>query len=485
MSSLDAPYSRTSAIERHIETDCPRRPASISFSVVTDPDEIRDNYNRIKLPHHYKCSVCGVRCKGNDKRQMVKHLAEKHAGLFCEPCDSSESDTAAEDEQKEDGAGSAAEPVWDELQCRVIESSADRRLVVHAGPGTGKTAVACERVAWLVNHERIEPGQIWLISFTRTAVREIRDRIVSCLGNAEAAHAVKIATIDSHAWAIHSGFDESARLLGSYEDNIEKLTSLVKTHDGVADYLDQVQHLIVDEAQDVVGSRAALIIEIIRKLSRACGITVFTDEAQAIYGFTREEDTEGHDGNGNSLCGALLQHDDFRFEEAELGTIYRTKAPGLIKIFTDTRRKVLDGGDGTSREHLEEVKNEIAAFADGKVGAGGIAWDEVAAQENCFILYRRRADVLLASGFMGCRPHRIRMSGYPVCILPWVGACLAEQTEPQLTKVKFETLWRLNVTDTPAMTVDMDTAWRQLVRVAGETDAIIDMPRLRQRLGGG
>jgi len=93
--------------------------------------------------------------------------------------------------------------------------------------------------------------------------------------------------------------------------------------------------------------------------------------------------------------------------------------------------------------------------------------------------------VLLASDFMGCRPHRIRMSGYPACILPWVGACLAEHTQPQLTKGAFAAFWRQNVENTPAMTVDMDTAWRQLVRVAGQTDAVIDMPSLRQRLGRG
>lgn len=484
VSALEAPNSRTSAIEKHIEYDCPRRSMNIRFTIETDPDKISACYASKNRERHRKCRLCDTRFKDINKHQMVAHLAAKHAVLFYALCDGMKDGASSEGTAREVGEGDTSGTLWDGHQRRVIESAADRRLVVHAGPGTGKTAVACERVAWLVNQAGIEPGQIWLISFTRTAVREIRDRIATCLGNAEIAHAVKIATIDSHAWSIHSGFDEAARLRG-YEDNIEQMTDLVRAHEGVAEYLDQVEHLIVDEAQDVVGSRAKLIIEIIRKLNPSCGVTVFTDEAQAIYGFTREEDTEQHGGGANSLCGALLHRDVFGFAEAELGAIYRTKAPGLLKIFTQTRRKVLGGGGGDGRVHLEGVKKEIADYADGHVGSDGLPWDDLAAHDNMFVLFRRRSDVLLASDRMGCRQHRIRMSGYPACVLPWVGACLAEHTDQQLTKEAFENLWRRNVHSTPALGTDMNAAWRMLVRVAGVTDTVIEMPRLRQRLGRG
>ena len=67
---------------------------------------------------------------------------------------------------------SSVEPiVWDDCQERVIKAPPGNRVLVHAGPGTGKTAVACARVAHLIDGKEIEPSRIWLISFTRTAVK--------------------------------------------------------------------------------------------------------------------------------------------------------------------------------------------------------------------------------------------------------------------------------------------------------------------------
>src|SRR6478752_3329359 len=89
-------------------------------------------------------------------------------------------------------------PVWDLAQLRVITQPADTRLIVDAGPGTGKTAVACARVAHLINEGGISPRGVWLISFTRTAVKEIRDRIRAYLHDPDALYGVKMATIDAH-----------------------------------------------------------------------------------------------------------------------------------------------------------------------------------------------------------------------------------------------------------------------------------------------
>jgi len=123
-------------------------------------------------------------------------------------------------------------------------------------------------VAWLIDHGRISPNNIWLISFTRTAVQEIRNRIGEFLADGTAAYSVRIATLDSHAWMIHSGFDRNTELLGSYDENIRELTRKIKEdRDGLlSEYLQIVEHLIVDEAQDIVGIRADLVMEIHQKI---------------------------------------------------------------------------------------------------------------------------------------------------------------------------------------------------------------------------
>ncbi len=76
-------------------------------------------------------------------------------------------------EDSDDEISSSVED--DDLQGDVITAPASDRLLVDAGPGTGKTYVACSRVAALIN-EGVPAGRIWLVSFTRTAVQEIRAR---------------------------------------------------------------------------------------------------------------------------------------------------------------------------------------------------------------------------------------------------------------------------------------------------------------------
>src|ERR1700727_1249402 len=149
-------------------------------------------------------------------------------------------------------AGQASVETWDSSQENVIQSDRSARLIVEAGPGTGKTAVSCARLAFLIKKEGVNPPRCWMISFTRTAVAEIRARLYSYLG--EDAFAVKVATIDSQAWAIHSGSDSAASLTGSYEQNIEHVTEMIRSDPDVQEYIEGIEHLIVDEAQDFVGN---------------------------------------------------------------------------------------------------------------------------------------------------------------------------------------------------------------------------------------
>ena len=86
---------------------------------------------------------------------------------------------------------------WDKSQREVIDTPAGDRLLVLAGPGMGKTEVACARVSQLIEQGGLEPGCVCLLSFSRTAVREIRDRIAACVKDTSAANAVRITTLDS------------------------------------------------------------------------------------------------------------------------------------------------------------------------------------------------------------------------------------------------------------------------------------------------
>ncbi len=371
---------------------------------------------------------------------------------------------------------------WDESQREVIDAPPEDRLLVGAGPGTGKTAVACARVSQLIDQGGLEPSRIWLISFTRTAVREIRDRIAAYLEDASAAYAVKIATLDSHAWTIHSGFDEEAKILSTYEENIERVLDLVGQDENVGEYLETVEHLVVDEAQDIVGIRADLVVEIIRKLSPRYGVTVFADEAQAIYGFADDREVREGQAGEPPLPEKIRRGAAGAFRECELTQVHRTGSPQLLTIFSDTRRKVLTAA-GENGDKLAEIKDEVIRLAHGE--APNVDDAALAELEDAFILYRRRCDVLLTTSILTQNgiPHRVRMSGLPVCLAPWIGAALGEHTDADLSRERFMALWADRVHGTSLATSDADEAWGHLVRVAGRTQAVVEMRLLRQRLG--
>lgn len=378
-------------------------------------------------------------------------------------------------------ASHAHQENWDKRQEKVIQASPSDRCIIDAGPGTGKTAVACARVAWLIQ-EGVTPGSIWVVSFTRTAVREIRNRIVRYVGSSD-AYSVKIATLDSHAWSIHYGFDGTERKLGSYDENIEAMTAMVRENPDVAEYLSSgFEHLIIDEAQDIVGIRADLLLEIIRKLPVSCGVSVFADEAQAIYGFSLDEETRIADPQAQlTLPEKIRKTFGTSFDTCSLKIVFRTTDPGLIRLFTEIRQKVLRQ-ESESYLKLQSVKTEISKLAHSRL-TGGIEKQPLEDHDDCFILFRRRAEVLLAAGFYGTKPHRIRMSGLPVCLHSWIGVCLSEYTEPTLSKTDFTGLWSKKIGTSEKSLHLAESKWNYLLSNAGKKKNIVDIIRLRQILG--
>src|SRR5262249_22459483 len=135
-------------------------------------------------------------------------------------------------------------PGLDAEQTAVVESTSTARLVVEAGPGCGKTHVACARVAHLLR-KGISPDAVLLLSFTRTAVHEIRNRIAVLSASDSAARGVEIRTIDSLAWRIATGVGKQVRV-SSYEDSVSAaLAALQRPGPDLREYLGRFRHVLV------------------------------------------------------------------------------------------------------------------------------------------------------------------------------------------------------------------------------------------------
>jgi len=383
---------------------------------------------------------------------------------------------------------------YDEDQLKIITASYDARILVDAGPGTGKTAVACARVSSLIDDQDINASHILFISFTRTAVQEIRNRIRSYVNNPGNADIIKIATIDSTSWMINQGFNEEQGTIGTkgfptYEENIEKVRKLLNRRDIVDEILFNIDHLIIDEAQDIIGVRAKLILTIIKKLKGDCGVTVFSDDAQSIYGFAIDEEKKDEIIIEKPLPD-LIRIFNAEFFGLKLKKVYRTDSPVLLKIFTNVRQDVLNN-ESDSLVKIKKVREILKSLSE---ELEPIDLQQFVEPDNTFVLYRRRAEVLTASSFLKERPHRIRMSGLPQSIHPWIGLCLSEFTDKSLNQNDFFTLWEEAIKKYQKITKEKsddgylfsktlrgDDAWGILYRIAGSHKKI-NMNYLRQRL---
>ncbi|WP_161625782.1 UvrD-helicase domain-containing protein [Novilysobacter defluvii] len=364
---------------------------------------------------------------------------------------------------------------WTEEQRRVIEAEAGARILVDAGPGTGKTATACARIAWLIETGGLDASEIWLISFTRTAVHELRSRVASYVKDPATIAALRIATIDSHAWAIHSGFDERASISGSFESNIARVIELVREHEGVFEYLSTVRNLVVDEAQDIVGSRSELLLEVIHALPEEAGVSVFSDDAQAIYGFAEPADG-AVEGN---LPEQIREFMADQFCEMDLSQVHRTQDATLLQVFAEGRLLIRGQGQ-KGAERLQAVKDLIGSSNHGRLG---LYRDDLKSLpediEDAFLLFRTRGEALDASSWLAGRPHRLRMAGLPVCVHGWVSVLFWDWVEPYMEEAEFTKRW---ASRTPTSSVNAESAWKLLLGSFGRNDGRLSIVKMATRL---
>ena len=116
-----------------------------------------------------------------------------------------------------------APPALDENQQRVVDHKGGPLLVL-AGPGTGKTTTIVAAVAERIERRGIDPGRILVLTFSRKAAGELRDRITARLGRTTSAPLA--LTFHSYAYAlVRREFvlagDQPPRLLSAPEQLLE------------------------------------------------------------------------------------------------------------------------------------------------------------------------------------------------------------------------------------------------------------------------
>src|SRR3984957_14673864 len=153
-----------------------------------------------------------------------------------------------------------APPALDETQQRVVDHKGGPLLVL-AGPGTGKTTTIVAAVAERIERRGGDPGRILVLTFSRKAAGELRDRITARLGRTTSAPLA--LTFHSYAYAlVRREFvlagDQPPRLLSAPEQLLE-IRRLVRGEiaDGAGDWPERLRPALgtrgfAEELRDVL-----------------------------------------------------------------------------------------------------------------------------------------------------------------------------------------------------------------------------------------
>lgn len=355
-------------------------------------------------------------------------------------------------------------------QVSVISAPSNDRIVTEAGPGSGKTFVACERIAHLIR-EGVAPPRIWLLSFTRVAVEEIRSRISTALDDHGNANAINVATFDSFAWRLNSSFaSEKGSFSEGYDKAIERAVSLFTSDDMMFDdFLRSLEHIVVDEAQDLVGKRRELVERLLLRLPDKCGVTVLGDFAQAIYGFQEKSGMP----DTASLSDRLLKE---HYLSRRLGTDHRTQNPVLENLFYSARNILRDQNMAPDAKYFK-VRSLIEESASATVrGPLDPRFSSVGAP---LVLFRGRNALLSSSNEMAShgKNFQLKLSDRECVVAPWIGALLSGL--PDNTKLRYEdfqVLWR-DLSPEP-FELGEESAWNALSALAGRQGKFLSIEDL-------
>ncbi len=162
-------------------------------------------------------------------------------------------------------------------QMEIISDKDSRCIVVAAGPGSGKTRVLVHKLASLLLLEDVKHEQLLMLTFSRAAATEFKQRLMELIGNA--AHFVEIKTFHSYC------FDLLGRI-GNLEDAknvVEKAAEMINQEEVEPSKIGKTV-LVIDEAQDMGIAEHALVKALMNKNEEMRVIAVGDDD-QNIYEF--------------------------------------------------------------------------------------------------------------------------------------------------------------------------------------------------------
>lgn len=228
-------------------------------------------------------------------------------------------------------------------QQAIIEASLDKNFLVLAPPGTGKTHTLIERLVYAITktYREVDAGELLVLSFTRAAVSEIRERISTAIakGAPSSLRYVRIRTFDSYAtWLLNDGgYDVAGK---NYDARIELLTRELQALELRQETarVDRSRYLFIDEVQDLVGLRAEMVFELVKRaLANKGSVTLLGDPHQSLNDYQVKDNQT----DSSEFLEKVQNHLVNGLERFELDKYYRYETETMKSLVLEAK-KTLD-----------------------------------------------------------------------------------------------------------------------------------------------
>lgn len=162
-------------------------------------------------------------------------------------------------------------------QMDIIDDSVSRCIVVAAGPGSGKTRVLVHKLASLLLLEDVKHEQMLMLTFSRAAATEFKQRLMALIGNA--AHFVEIKTFHSYC------FDLLGRVgnLEDASDIVARAAQMIANGEVEPNRIAKTV-LVIDEAQDMAVPEYELV-KALMNYNEEMRVIAVGDDDQNIFEF--------------------------------------------------------------------------------------------------------------------------------------------------------------------------------------------------------
>ncbi|CAM5228704.1 ATP-dependent helicase [Streptomyces fumanus] len=378
-------------------------------------------------------------------------------------------------------------PLTDE-QRAVVEQPWDARVLVTAGAGAGKTHTLVRRLDALCGHEdpeeALQAAEILVLTFSRAAARELRERISR---HGESARRVRARTFDAWAYEVllQAHPDGEWGAVG-FDERIAAATRAIEK--GALESGDAVPpaHVVIDEVQDLLGERRELVEALLDRYQDTCGFTVVGDPAQSVYGFQIADPGERAAETGRFFDWLRSSYPDDLVELHLTENFRADTEEARVALAHGPRLQQLTDADEAATLY-EELRDLLLAPAN----ALGDLDDEFTLSglrdltDTCAILTRDNQEALVVSESLHAHgvEHRLRRPLEERPVPYWVAELLRRTEATGLTEDRFRAL----LAEIPLpYEPNVDALWTVLRRVArGPGRGVLDLDRLRRAVADG